>query len=108
MPYRYFERISDPAQRTAALFSGTISVSAESHERDIGQLLDWVGDIRAMTVDADPGPGTVELPPHKSPEPRSNEDRLLEALQTGDPSTIAALGTAATALVALARRLPRV
>jgi hypothetical protein len=81
MQYRYFERISNSAQRTDVLFtSEAISASAASHERDIGKTLGWEGDIRAITVDSDPGSGTVQLPePPPPPDRRTDNQKTLDA-----------------------------
>jgi hypothetical protein len=70
MQYRYFERPST-GERTPALFAGERlqAETAASQAADIAAALGWGDDVRAVTMDADPGPGTVQLPtPEPTPE----------------------------------------
>ncbi len=81
MQYRYFEDV-DTGERTDVLFiSDDISVPPTSHEADIGRAFGRT--MRAVTVNADPGPGTL-LQPVPPPDPDPDRDALAAAL--ADPT----------------------
>jgi hypothetical protein len=68
MQYRYFERPST-GERTSVLFAGERLAEMPSQAADIAAALGWGEDVRAVTVEEDPGPGTVQLPtPEPTPE----------------------------------------
>jgi hypothetical protein len=71
MQYRYFERPST-GDRTSALFASERlqEALAASQAADIAAALGWGDDVRAVTVEEDPGPGTVTIPdPEPTPPP---------------------------------------
>lgn len=62
MHYRYFEHVPT-LDRTDVLFKGEVLQDIPSQVVDIATAIGWpVEEARAVTVDSDPGPGTVTVP----------------------------------------------
>jgi len=80
MQYRYFERPST-GDRTAAIFSGEPlqAETAASQAADIAAALGWGEDVRAVTVEEDPGPGNIALPEPPAPAPTPDPNGFLLA-----------------------------